>query len=345
MTYPPQNPPQPPNGGQPGGDPFQYGQQLPTGGLDPFGGHPQSAGPGQTGWGHIPPPLPAVESKRNNTSWIIISVAAVVVVALVVAGVFWGLNRDDDSSTVAETSTAATQSSAVAGPDTTTSVSAPPSTAGSATTSAAPPPTGGTGTCGQVTSGPTAQTPPGWQTVVTPSGLAYDVPPGWNVPSCSTIIGWEKACPDGPFGTCPIRVLKGTAELPNRSPGCEKSSLAVTGTAGASKINDPGAAIRAEATTVADIYTSDSGVVPKVVLASPSNYTIGGNPAVSVVATVTGIAPGACGTTTANHWMVATTVPGQPGTVVFIVSVNNNGSAETRPELIAQILDTIRRAG
>ncbi len=345
MTYPPQNPPQPPNGGQPGGDPFQYGQQLPTGGLDPFGGHPQNAGPGQTGWGHIPPPLPAAESKRNNTPWIIISVAAVVVVALVVAGVFWGLNRDDDSSTVAETSTAATQSSAVADPDTTTSVSAPPSTAGSATTSAAPPPGGGTGTCGQVTGGPTAQTPPGWQTVVTPRGLAYDVPPGWNVPSCSTIIGWEKACPDGPFGTCPIRVLKGAAELPNRSPGCEKSSHAVTGTAGATKVNDPGAAIRAEVTTVADIYTSDSGAVPNVSLSPQRSITVAGNPGVEVVATVTGISAGMCGTTSAQHAMVATTVPGQPGTVVFIVSLDQNFSDAPPPELVDQIIGTIRRAG
>mgnify|MGYP000004540343 CR=1 FL=1 len=340
MTYPPPNPPHPSNGGQPGGDPFQYGQQLPTGGLDPFTSQPQGAGAAQTGWGHIPPPLPADASKRSNTPWIIISVAAVVVVALVVAGVFWGLNRDDDSSAVAETSTTATQSS--------TSVAAPPSSERPTETSAAPPtaPGGGTGTCGQVTSGPTAQTPAGWKTVVSPRGLAYDVPPDWDVPSCSTVIGWEKACPDGPFGTCPIRVLNGAAELPNRSPGCEKSSRAVTGTAGATKINDPGAAIRAEVSTVADIYTSDNGVVPKVDLASPSSFTIGGNPAVSVIASVTGIAPGTCGTTEAHHFMVATTVPGQPGTVVFIASQNLSGNLDgPRTELIAQIIDTIRRAG
>jgi hypothetical protein len=340
MTYPQPNPPHPSNGGQPGGDPFQYGQQLPTGGLDPFTGQPQGAGAAQTGWDHIPPPLPADASKRSNTPWIIISVAAVVVVALVVAGVFWGLNRDDDSSAVAETSTAATKSS--------TSVAAPPATESPTETSAAPPPTapgGGTGTCGQVTSSSTAQTPPGWQTVVTPRGLAYDVPPGWDVPSCSTIIGWEKACPDGPFGTCPIRVLKGAAELPNRSPGCEKSSHAVTGTAGATKVNDPGAAIRAEVTTVADIYTSDKGVVPNVALSPQRSITVAGNPGVEVVATVTGIAAGTCGTTSAKHAMVATTVPGQPGTVVFIVSLDQNYSDAPPPELIDQIVGTIRSAG
>lgn len=90
---------------------------------------------------------------------------------------------------------------------------------------------------------------------------------------------------------------------------------------GASNTTDINDAVRDEAALVADIYTSDSGHVPTVQLSPPRQLTVGGAPAVQIVASVTNIATSNCVGPTAIHSMVATTVPGQQGCVLFVISL------------------------
>jgi hypothetical protein len=166
---------------------------------------------------------------------------------------------------------------------------------------------------------PSSSTPTGWKTVAGKRGLAYDVPPSWDVLSCGSLVGWEKKCPDGPFGYCPIRTMSGASQL--ESSQCPDSSLAVAGLPGASDTTDIEKAVRDESALVADIYTSDSGTRPTVKLTPPRRFSVGGRPAVQVAAIVSGIQPSACQGVTALHSMVATTVPGQPGSVLFVISL------------------------
>jgi hypothetical protein len=341
LTYPPQWNPGP-GGGQQGADPFQRGYQLPDGGADPFA-YGQQQPPAWPGYGAPRPPGSPPPSgqppKRDNTQWVIAAIAAVLVVSVLVGGLLWKLNSGNDTPQAA--------------PATTTSTSAParttatkPSALPPVTPTAVPTPAPQATPCNGHTAGPTPQTPPGWSTVVSPRGLAYDVPPGWTVEKCETLVGWEKRCPetpDSPFGTCPIRTMSGAATLAN--PVCpDGGSLALTGAPGAKSVNDINQAVQNESATVKDIYTSDSGVVPSVALSDPRTLTVAGAPAVEVIATVTGIAAEKCIAPKALHVMVATTVPGQPGTVLFVVSMAQDYTGAPDAGLIDQLVGSLRRA-
>lgn len=318
MTHPPSwNSGQ---GGYPGGDPWQRGYPPP-------------------GYGYPPPPgtPPYGQPPRNNTPWIIVTLAAVVVIALVVGVLVWKLGGSDDEQRAASdtTTTSLTKAAPRSSMDTSTPRSAP------GTTSPAPAPTDCEGRIG--TPGPA--TPAGWKQVVSPRGLIYDVPPEWDVLKCTVLVGWEKKCPetpDSPFGTCPIRSMSGAAELPN--PACpDGNSLAVSGVPGAKSTPDINVAVENETATVKDIYTSESGVVPNVSLSAPRNLTVAGAPAVEVIATVTGIAADDCTSPNALHVMIATTVAGQPGSVMFVISMGYQGAPDTRT--IDSMVGSLRLAG
>ncbi|GAA2055310.1 hypothetical protein [Williamsia deligens] len=249
-----------------------------------------------------------------------VGVVLALVVVVVVLGVVVLRDSDDSSTTTAASST----------------TSAPSSTATDAPSSSAD----AEDTCPPATAAST--TPAGWKTVAGKRGLAYDVPSTWTVASCSSLVGWEKKCDDGPFGYCPIRTMSGASSL--ESPRCPKSSLAVAGLPGAASTGDIDTALRDEAALVTDIYTSDSGTVPRVKLSEMRRFSVSGRPAVQMVAAVSGIEPSACQGTTALHSMVATTVPGQPGTVLFVISLPQGVPGAVVPSDGDRMVSTLRAA-
>ncbi|MGV0743552.1 hypothetical protein [Mycolicibacterium sp. XJ870] len=311
MTYPPPGDPyggqQPPYEGYPGA--YQNRPQ-------PYsGGYPQQHWPG---YGQVPPPY-GRPPKRNKTPWIIAAVALVLVAAVAVGGFVWTLNADDDETDTAGVTTSVTSSE-------------------SATTSPSP---AATPACAGRIASTKPQTPPGWIAVESPRGLGYDVPPDWTVNSCTALVGWEKPCPDGPFGFCPVRTMSGSAVMPNKQ--CPDVHRGATGVPGAKGTDDIQEAVQRESQLVADIYTSKTGVVPTVSLGPPRELTISGEPAVQIVATVTGIEADACTAPTALHSMLATKVPGQPGSVLFIVSLEQGYPGAPDPALIDQLVGTLRK--
>lgn len=333
MSFPPSWNPGP--GAQPGGDPWQSGHQLP-GGADPFA-HGQQPGQPWPGYGEAHPlggRQPQGEPPRpDNIQWIIATIAAVLVVAVLVGGLLWKLNSGNETPQATTMTTSST-----------TSPSSTPTTTTTTATSTAAAPAPPSAPCDGVAAGPSAQTPAGWKTVVSPRGLAYDVPPDWEVLKCTTLVGWEKKCPetpDSPFGTCPIRTMSGAATLAN--PTCpDGNSLALSGAPGAKNVNDIREALRNETGTVKDIYTSDSGVVPTVDFSEPRDLTIGGAPAVEVIATVTGIEADQCTAPKSMHVMVATTVPRQQGTVLFVISMAQDHQGAPAAGLIDQMVGSLR---
>lgn len=340
MSYPPSPPPNQPPGwpgpqspyGQPPYGQPQYGQ--PAYGNSPFGepvGHPGGAPFGAPGGYGEAPPLEGGR-RRNRKPLIISAIAMVLIVALGVV-LALTLGSGDDESTASEATTSAA---------TTTTTTTP-----TASEIFAPPPAGTLtidGVCEGFSGAATSQTPAGWSTVVSKRGLVYDVPPAWEVNTCSTLVGWEKACDDGPFGYCPIRTMSGSADLADPNPTC-KGGLAVSGVPASTDISDIHAAVQAEARLVPDIYSSDDGVAPAVSLSTPRNLTVAGRPAVQVVATVTGMpVDDECSAPSALHSMVATTVPGQEGTVLFVVALDQGRPGALDAGVIDQMVATLRDA-
>ncbi|MGW4098458.1 hypothetical protein [Mycobacterium sp. NPDC004974] len=323
MTYPPQwNPPP--------GDPFENYQSPQT--PSP-GGYYQPI-PGWSGYGEAPPA--DQPPKRSRTPLIVGTVAGVVAITLLVGLALWGFNsRGNDTAGIATTTSAA------ATDEPTGTTTAPSSTTSSSSAAPAAPPAAPAACEGRVPTA-TPQTPAGWNPVASPRGLNYAVPGNWEVNACTDMVGWEKPCSDGPFGYCPIRTMSGSTSIPNEQ--CPKGSRGVTGVPGAKNTPDINEAVQGEAKLVADIYTSKNGVVPSVSLSPPRNFTVGGTPAVQIVATVTGIEGDNCTGTSALHSMVATTVPGQPGSVLFVVSLEQGYPGAPDPGLIDQLVGTLNRA-
>lgn len=318
-------------GGYPAGDPFGS-----AGGSGGYGAPPPYPGQGSySGYGGYgeAPPLDARPPGRNKKPLIIGSVAIVALVAILIATAMWGLNSGDNTATGSTTSTSPTANTTT----TTTSETLPTPAPGPAPTLTQ------SGVCEGFSGKPSAQTPAGWSTVVSPRGLVYDVPAGWEVLSCGTLIGWEKPCADGPFGYCPIRTMSGAAALNNPNGSCD-GSLAAAGIPGSKDISDINAAAETESRNVADIYTSKNGVVPQVSLSPPRSLTVAGAPAVQIVANVSGIEADACEGPTAVHSIVATTVPGQPGTVLFITTLSQGIAGAPDAGVIDQMIGTLRAA-
>ena len=276
----------------------------------------------------MPPGPPFPPPRRDRTQWWIAGSAAAVVVVLLIGVLVYKLSSERSGSMTAQSSPSATVSVPLS-----TSTATPPSTSSQAVPQAAP--------CKGRSAGPGPHTPAGWSTVVSPRGLVYDVPADWTVNECTTLIGWEKKCPDGPFGSCPIRTMSGSAE--SADPSCKAQNFAMTGVPGAQDTTDIRQAARAEAGLATDIYTSDSGAVPAVSESQEKSLTVGDSPAVEVVATVTNITPSGCGATHAVHVVVATTVPGQPGTVLFVASLERGIAGAPGPEVADQLVASLRR--
>lgn len=341
MTIPP--PPPPPGGpwGPPGGYGQYPGQPNGPGGYGQYPGQPNVPGGGaQWGYGEpwaTPPP------PKRPTGWIVAGIAAIVALALIAGFVVWkAIQPEKDSATTASSSTASAAASSA--PESTATASSTAAPSSSASSPRPAPPAGSPQGCKgkAATAGP--RTPAGWSTVLSPRDIAYDVPAEWIVNECTTLMGWEKPCPDGPFGFCPIRTMSGTAELPYI--GCPKKVVAMTGVPGANNTEDINRAVRDEAALVADIYTSDSGVVPTVSLSPATPLDIGGKPAVKIVADVTGMEVDGCGSApSAKHIMVATKVPGQPGCVLFVLAMDQGVPGAADAALADQILGTLRIAG
>lgn len=287
------------------------------------------------GYGPAQPPPPP--RRPGSHTALIVSGVVVLVAAVAFVGILaWSSLSDSRTTTAAPTST----TPASAAPPATTTSSTPATTSTAPTSTTAPTPL--SDTCNESANGPGPATPAGWSTVTSPRKIVYDVPPQWRVLSCSTLVGWEKECDDGPFGYCPIRMMSGAAELEDDR--CESESHAVTGVPGAANASDIDDAVRKETALVADIYT-DEDVVPTVSLSEPRHFTIGDTPAVEIDATVTGIAPGCAGSPSALHVMVATTVPSEEGPVMFVASIMQGGQGDPDPGLGEQLVATLRFAG
>lgn len=335
MTYPP-SPYEPPpydalpyperGYGPPPGPPPGYPPGYPPS-FPPGGGYPAGRGYPAGGYPGGPPP----GGPPRNTGWVIGLIAVLTVAVLAFAALAWKFGPDSTTTAGTTTTTAAAPRTTTTTTTTTTPTTTSPTTSSKPLAS----------TCDEHAAGPGPQTPAGWSTVNTPRGLVYDVPPEWEVLSCSTLVGWEKPCDDGPFGYCPVRMMSGAAALRNDT--CESESHAVSGAPGSSDITDIDQAVRTESTKVADIFTSADGVVPNVTLGEPRQFAIDGTPAVELVATVDGVAPGDCATSPGGlHLMVATTMPDQPGTVLFVISMSQGGDGDPDPALAEQILATLR---
>ena len=85
-------------------------------------------------------------------------------------------------------------------------------------------------------------------------------------------------------------------------------------------------------------------MVPNVDLSPPRDLTVGGAPAVEVIATVTGIAADTCTAPKALHVMVATTVAGQPGTVLFVISMAQDYQGAPGAGVVDQMVGSLRLA-
>ena len=293
------------------------GPQLPTP-MERLLNYPPSGPPSVRGPGYQPGP-------QRRTTWLWISLAIAVIIIVVLAAVVITQLTVDKSNK-----------------------STPAAPQPSATQSAPPPsgtqqrPNGGAGqtmTCEGYTASVDAGSQPGWQPTVGKRGLAYAVPPDWTVAKCGAQMGWQKPCPDGQQGACVIRAFSAVSTLAD--PSCDNGNLAKAGVAG-SKNPDIKAALEDESKTVPIIYTSNSGQAPKVDFGPVREFTIGAHPAVQMVATVTDIAGDACTGPSALHSMVVTTVPNVEGSVVFLISLRQGAQGAPNPNVINEMVKTLR---
>jgi hypothetical protein len=258
----------------------------------------------------------------RRTPWLGISLAIAVVIIVVLSAVVITQLKSDNSDK--STPAAPTQSSTVqAAPQ--PSITQPQQT-GSASPSM---------TCEGFTASVDEGSQPGWHATINHYGLAYAVPPDWNVAACGVRTGWARPCPQG---QCIIREMGAVATIAN--PSCPKENLAIAGVAG-SKNPDIRAALDEESKTVPAIYARDAQL-PKVDFTPVREFTIGTHPAVQMVATVTGMTPDACNGSSALHSIVVTTVPNVEGSVVFLISLKQGANVTPKPDVINKIVATLR---
>ncbi|GED96157.1 hypothetical protein [Gordonia crocea] len=197
--------------------------------------------------------------------------------------------------------------------------------------------------CTGLAATPTAQTPPGWKTVVGTWGLTYDVPAEWTVSGCNRVVGWEYPCDDGPFGFCVARALDSSAVQRSREARCLGTQTTIVGFGGAARLPDIRDALDVEKRAVKRIYTSSSGGPPPLVeMGSERSITVAGRPAVQQVASVSGISPKRCIGPRALHSMIATRVPAQRNTVIFVISIGQGYDGAPEPSVIDRIVATLR---
>ncbi len=268
---------------------------------------------------NFPSYQPRPPRRRTTWLWIALAVAAVIITVLSTVVVMQHNAKDSGTSAAAATAS-------------------PTTVAPTQPTAAQPPPAGASGssmTCNGFTASVDPSSQPGWHATIDRLGLAYAVPPDWTVAECGVRMGWAKPCPQG---QCVIRDLGAVATVAN--PACEKQNLAMAGVAN-SKNPDIRAALDEESATVPLIYTQN-GKVPEVELGPVREFSIGGRPAVQMVATVKGIATDACNGPSAFHSMVITTVPNVEGSVAFVISLREGANVTPKADMIDKIVDTVR---
>ena len=310
------------------------------------GGAPFSAGP--PGWQHPQQSRPQPEAyqqpfpygqpqflpepKKRSRIWVSVVIAVSIAVVLG-AGTFLlirtSFNRSANAAGAASTSG---QSTAPAKP-------APP----------LPPEPG--------RSRPGPNTPPGWQSVGSPSGLDYDVPGDWTVQKPSMVLSWQKPC-DTPLSGCAIRsVLNAATRAHPPQNGCTDSNVsAVAGFLSPNPNEMPAAerqniadALEAEAKRIPDIYTDwgkDSSVPPPppppIARSDVRQFKIDGADALQAGFTVTGIDTNvSCNPPSSVYTVVATT--NTEGKVITFVVQLDQGYPQAPDLAIAQkIIDTLR---
>lgn len=269
--------------------------------------------------GSRPPGPDHPRRPRTTLLWVALAVALVVIVVLSVVVVRQFSNDTAGSPTASSTAVSATVRSepqpVPSGPDD-----------GVVSSSM---------TCDGYTASVDEGSQPGWHAAINKFGLAYAAPPDWTVAACGVRSGWAKPCPEG---QCVIRELGAVATVAN--PACPKQNLAMSGVAG-SKNPDIRAALDEESALVAPIYTQGQ-TVPSVEFGPVREFTIGTRPAVQMVATITGIAADDCNGPNAFHSMVVTTVPNVEGSVVFLISLREGATASPKPDVINEMVQTLR---
>lgn len=184
---------------------------------------------------------------------------------------------------------------------------------------------------------------PGWSPVRSVKRAAvYDVPPGWQVLTEDTLIGFES--PDGQ----PRVIASGASNFGEGACGSRNANLAEAAVTHDTSTDTVGAA-QAVARAWADAgYRDDADKSPTVTLSAPQTITtVSGQPAVVVKAEAQLAGPnGSCGYSRGAAWAVAATgYHGQLGpTVILVITADEvDTGAQTVPEAqIRQILTTLR---
>ncbi|MEZ0343098.1 hypothetical protein ACAG25_24350 [Mycobacterium sp. pV006] len=267
------------------------------------------------------PPSPGLPSPRRGKPWLWVALAVAVVIIIVLATLLVTQSSDDTEGQ--PTAADPAQTSAVP-------LTPPPTTEAPRNSEA-----GSSMTCDGLTASVDATSQPGWRATINRYRLAYAAPPDWTVAACGVRTGWAQPCPQG---QCVIQELEAVATVAN--PACTKQNLAV---AGVTRSRNPeiGVALDQTAETVTPIYTRD-GQAPAIEFGPVREFSIGPHPAVQMVATVTGIAATECTGPTAYHSIVVTTVPKVEGSVVFVISLREGSTVKPNPDVINQMVDTLR---
>ncbi|MGL6235755.1 MAG: hypothetical protein ACRC20_10455 [Segniliparus sp.] len=314
----------------PGGEPPRW--QEPQRSHPRSGQYPQGA-PYQQPFPHEQPPFRPAPKKRSR-AWVYVSIAVSLLVVISV-GTFLlirvGLDRPANA---VATNSAGKQGSAP-------SKSTPPP----------PPPEPGR-------SRPGPNTPPGWQSVGSPSGLDYDVPGDWTVQKPKMVLSWQKPCSNGPAPSCAIRSLLNTSTRPHPpQDGCTDGNVsAAAGFLSPSPTEIAEAerqtiadALEAEAKRVPDLYTDwghDAAVPPPppppITRSEVRQFKIDGADALQASFTATGMNTSVnCNPPSGVYTVVATT--NTAGKVVtFAVQLDQGYPQAPDPAVAQKIIDTLR---
>lgn len=262
-------------------------------------------------------PTPGPIPPQRRTPWLWIALAVAVVIIVVLSAVLIAQNSGDEPAT-------ATPAPSAIQPGPSDSIQPPQSTNA-----------GPSMTCDGYTASVDETSQPGWHATINRYGLAYAAPPDWTVAACGVRTGWAQPCPEG---QCVIRELGAVATVPN--PACTKQNLAMAGVTG-SKNPDLRAALDEEMQTVPAIYTRDQKT-PNIEYAPVREFSIGAHPAVQMVATVRDIATTECTGPSAYHSVVVTTVPHVEGSVVFVISLREGSTVSPNPDVINEMVNTLK---
>jgi hypothetical protein len=256
--------------------------------------------------------------KKNKTLAIVLSIAAVLVLGgagTTVAWLYLGRSRTQaaDSSPAPQT---------------------PASTTAPTSASRGNPSSSTNGTAQQNPSLPAKIS--GWQVVSTQRGIAYDVPPSWQVLSPDTTTGFEDS-------SGPIVTMKGAASYKDRY--CQAhtgNSLGGSGVSGSNEVDPAKSAASAAKAWANAGYTTDNGTLPTVTLSQPEPVAASGVQGVHVTATVKLTPQTDCDPPAAVVHVVAFPSSNVSGTVLFIVYAHQGRPDAATDQDLRQMISSIR---